>query len=90
MPRYDEEADEDDDDEYGDDGDDGGDDDDGDDDAETVPCPHCGADVYEDAEQCPRCGKYLSAEDAAPSRPRGWVAVVMVLALVAAVIWVFG
>lgn len=65
-------------------------DDDGDDDAETVPCPHCGADVYEDAEQCPRCGKYLSAEDRPPSRPRGWVGVVMVLALLAAIIWVLG
>lgn len=83
MPRY-QDDDEDEDDDYGDDypGDD--------DDAETVPCPHCGADVYEEAEQCPRCGKYLSAEDAPPSRPRGWVAVVMVLALVAAVMWVFG
>ena len=24
-----------------------------DDDSETVPCPECGTDVYEDAEQCP-------------------------------------
>ena len=22
-------------------------------------CPHCGAEVYEEAEQCPRCGEYL-------------------------------
>jgi uncharacterized paraquat-inducible protein A len=80
MPRYEDDDDEDDDD-YGDDGGD---------DAETVPCPQCGADVYEDAEQCPRCGKYLSAEDAPPTRPRGWVAIVMVLALLAAVMWVFG
>ena len=43
--------------------------DDGDDDAETVPCPHCGAEVYEDAERCPRCERYLSAEDRpSPSR----------------------
>lgn len=84
MPRY---PDDDDDDDFGDESDeDYGDDED----AETVPCPHCGADVYENAEQCPRCGKYLSAEDAPPSRPRGWVAVMMVLALVAAVMWVFG
>ena len=28
--------------------------------SETVPCPRCGADVYEDAEQCPACGDYVS------------------------------
>lgn len=83
MPRYQ-------DDEEEEDYDDGEEDYGDDEDAETVPCPHCGADVYEGAEQCPRCGKYLSAEDAPPTRPRGWVAVVMVLALVAAAMWVFG
>jgi hypothetical protein len=25
----------------------------------TVPCPSCGADVYEDSEQCPVCGDYI-------------------------------
>jgi len=80
MPRYEDDDEDADDDDYGDDGGD---------DAETVACAHCGADVYEDAEQCPRCGKYLSAEDAPPTRPRGWVGVVMVLALAAAVMWVF-
>ena len=36
-------------------------DDSDDDSSETVPCPKCGADVYEDAEQCPRCGEYITA-----------------------------
>ena len=32
-----------------------------DDDGESlvVTCPHCGADVYEDVEQCPECGDYI-------------------------------
>ncbi|MBN9523389.1 zinc-ribbon domain-containing protein [bacterium] len=87
MPRHtrhDPDDDEDDDD-YGDAG--YGDDDD---DAETVPCPHCGAEVYEGAEQCPRCGKYLSAEDRPSARPSGFVIVMMVLALLAALMWVLG
>lgn len=25
----------------------------------TVECSYCGAEVYEDAERCPRCGNYL-------------------------------
>ena len=32
---------------------------DDDDDAETVPCPECGEEVYEEAEQCPYCGQYI-------------------------------
>lgn len=38
-----------------------GDDDYGDDDnePELVPCPECGGEVYEDAEQCPHCGQYI-------------------------------
>ena len=38
------------------------DEDDGDDLSETRPCRYCGADVYEDAEQCPVCGQYLPAD----------------------------
>ena len=30
-----------------------------DDSSETVVCPDCGADVYEDAPQCPACGEFL-------------------------------
>ena len=26
---------------------------------EVVPCPNCGAEIYEDAEQCPACGEYV-------------------------------
>lgn len=25
----------------------------------TIPCPDCGADIYEDADACPHCGTYL-------------------------------
>jgi hypothetical protein len=56
----------------------------------TVTCPHCQAEVFEDAERCPRCGNYLSREDA-PAQPRGgaWV-IVMILALLAVAMWVAG
>ncbi len=29
------------------------------DDDYTIPCPACGAEVYEDAPQCPSCGEYI-------------------------------
>ena len=38
-----------------------------DDDSETVPCPDCGEDVYEDAERCPACGNYI-----VHTRPHIW------------------
>ena len=30
------------------------------DDSIVVTCPTCGADVYEDAEQCPSCGEWVT------------------------------
>jgi uncharacterized paraquat-inducible protein A len=41
--------------------------DDEDDDDETMSCPHCRASIYDDAERCPKCGSYLSREDAGVS-----------------------
>lgn len=62
--------------------------DEGDDEDTTAPCPHCGADVYDDAERCPHCGVYLSAEDT-PRRPKPlWVVVGALAALVGMLWWV--
>lgn len=42
---------------------------------ETVVCRHCGADVYEDADQCPVCGIYLLADTSVWShKPVAWIA----------------
>ncbi len=54
------------------------DDDYGDDEAETLPCPECGAEVYEDAEQCPRCGAYITPHTHALA---GWPWVLVALGL---------
>ena len=49
--------------------------DDGDDSTETVPCSECGADVYEDAVQCPHCGSYIMAQtNVWAGRPGWWIA----------------
>ena len=47
------------------------------DDDETAPqeCPKCGADCYEDAEQCPHCGEWLMWPSTAwQNRPWWWIA----------------
>ena len=48
---------------------------------EFAPCPYCSALIYEDAERCPECGKYISEEDA-PSRPPKWVWITVVICVV--------
>ena len=49
---------------------------------ETAPCPHCSADIYEDAERCPACGMYLSSEDAPRAGWPAWMWIAAALALV--------
>jgi DNA-directed RNA polymerase subunit RPC12/RpoP len=55
----------------------------------TVECPYCRAEILEDAEQCLRCGKYISREDAPASRSGVWW-VLILLALLAALIMTVG
>jgi predicted nucleic acid-binding Zn ribbon protein len=57
----------------------------------TVPCPHCGADILEDSEQCPKCGSYVSKEDAPAGSGKSaawWVLVLLALAVV--LMWIVG
>lgn len=42
---------------------------------DTVPCPACGAEVYEDAVQCPVCGEYVTSDTRIWSgKPTWWIA----------------
>ena len=54
----------------------------------TIHCPHCLGLVYEDAEQCPHCGNYLSKEDMPWSRPI-WLVVGVVICLGIVFYWFF-
>ena len=46
---------------------------------ETLPCPHCGANVYEDAPQCPQCGNYITfSTNPWNGRPWWWIVFGMV------------
>jgi hypothetical protein len=56
----------------------------------TVPCPYCKAQILEDAEQCPKCGQYLSREDVPSTGKSGVWWVLMLLALAVALLWVVG
>ena len=59
--------------------------DDSDDAAENIPCPSCGVEFYEEAEQCPACGDYVvHGTSAWNDKPVWWV--LIGLAGIAAVI----
>src|SRR5215210_8726605 len=56
-----------------------------DDERALVPCPHCRAEIDDESEQCPKCGMYISREDASgEGRSPVWV-ILMALALLAAI-----
>ncbi|MAG92153.1 MAG: hypothetical protein CMJ48_00160 [Planctomycetaceae bacterium] len=59
-----------------------------DDDGESyvVPCPNCGTEVYEDAEQCPSCGDYIVPGTSALSNWSPWWVLLGFLGVLATII----
>jgi hypothetical protein len=46
----------------------------GDDTSETVPCPECGVEIYEESEQCPVCGSYITHRHSVwHGKPTWWI-----------------
>jgi len=61
--------------------------------SQTIPCPECGADVYEDAVRCPHCGNYITHDTRVWSgRPLWWVVLGLlgILATILALAGYFG
>ena len=61
-----------------------------DDERAVVPCPHCRAEIDEEAEQCPKCGMFISEEDSPREGKSGAWVVLMALALLAALAMMLG
>jgi len=49
----------------------------------TVPCPACGAEVYEDAVRCPVCGDYITHDTSLWSGRPGWWVLLRLLGVLA-------
>ena len=58
------------------------------DDPAVVPCPYCRAEILEDVDVCPKCGNFISFEDAPRRRPWWVVAGVVVCVVVVVLGWV--
>jgi DNA-directed RNA polymerase subunit RPC12/RpoP len=53
---------------------------------ETLPCPECGAEIYEEAQRCPHCGSYI-VFSTRPFQGRSWWWIALgILAVVAVVV----
>ncbi|WP_158633562.1 hypothetical protein [Tautonia sociabilis] len=63
-----------------------------DDDEESgvLPCPSCGAEVFEDAERCPHCGDFIVGRRLRAWEGRPWWWIVLGLLGIGAVIGAFG
>lgn len=60
----------------------------------TITCPECGADVYEDAEQCPACGHWITHSEtptanAMQGKPT-WYVLLGILGIVAVILVLSG
>ena len=51
--------------------------------SDTVPCPSCGADIYEDADRCPACGDFVVLRARGSSSRWWWILAVLAAAAVA-------
>jgi predicted nucleic acid-binding Zn ribbon protein len=50
-------------------------------DVALLPCPNCGAAIYEEAPRCPKCGEYVDAEEAQARRKPLWIVATLLLLL---------
>jgi len=49
----------------------------GGDETSTAACPACGAEVYEDADRCPACGRYITPGGAGSMKCWWWIALAL-------------
>lgn len=52
-----------------------------DDDEPMIACPYCGAEILENAPQCPSCGQYIFEEDRPTARRPLWLVIVALICL---------
>jgi uncharacterized paraquat-inducible protein A len=53
----------------------------------TIACPHCRKQIYDDVEQCPYCGQYISEEDRTSGQKPWWIVVGFVLCFLVVIYW---
>jgi rRNA maturation protein Nop10 len=54
---------------------------------DLVPCPHCGGEISELAEQCPHCGDWIVQDAGAGSRRSPLLIAIAILLLIVFLLW---
>jgi hypothetical protein len=54
----------------------------------TIPCPHCGEEVYEEALRCPACGEYVTERGRIFTRKPVWVFVGVAVSALIVLFWI--
>lgn len=49
------------------------------DDDDLLPCPHCGAAIYEQSEKCPKCGEYVDPDAADRGSKPIWIVMTLLM-----------
>jgi hypothetical protein len=60
-----------------------------DDEYDRLPCPHCGQEVSELAQQCPHCGDWIVLDGSAGSKRKPLLVAIAILLLIVFLLWVF-
>lgn len=60
-----------------------------DDELETLPCPACGQQIYEEAEACPYCGEYVTHSTSVLAGKPFWFVALALLGIVSVIGMIF-
>ncbi len=53
----------------------------------TLPCPEYGREVFEDADQCPHCGAWITPLTARRGAAGGWTRLAAIVVIAAMLFW---
>ena len=54
-----------------------------------MACPYCMEMIHEEAERCPHCENYISAEER-PANRSTWIVIGLIVCLIASILMAFG
>jgi hypothetical protein len=54
---------------------------------DTEPCPHCGRVIHEQSDFCPHCGQYVPVGEG-PVEKSWWIVLAVVIGIIIVLLWV--
>lgn len=57
------------------------------DELDTHPCPACGREIYEEAEQCPHCRAWVVRERSSVATRPPWLVITVIVSIALVLLW---